>query len=471
MRLATAGLVLVALATATGGMESPDERLEAAAALLRQGDQNSAERILRAVYKETQSARSAYSLAVVCVLTSRLEEAERLLKQALSQEPEHRLAWKTLGLLYQEQFRYGDAVSAFRSLVDVESADQQAWLLLGKALASSGKHEEAKQVLEALVSGDAGQSDTARESGVELGLLYVKKAHDLFEEGSFEAAAHELEAARELLPPSPELHEFLGHVYWKTDNTAALHHLLIAAEGIASEAAWDAYARALAEFGMLDEAVRFFRSKVEQEPTNSFFRILLGAALWDMTDYERALEQYHVAAKQAPDNAKAHFLKGTAHRLLGQDVEAKTSFKRCLQIDAEFEPALFALGKLLAAEGQWADAALQLERVRDGDSKFQPVRLELGKVYRRQGRLGDALRELVTAQRLRPEDKKVYYLLGKVYSDLSQHSQAQKAFARFALIEETELQAQGKARPYLSPGLDAATSPPKAPPLPAEVQN
>ncbi len=470
MRLATVGLLLVALAIPIGGAESSDRLLQEAATLVWQGDSKAAEPTLRAVYEETHSAGSAYLLGVVCALTGRAGEGERLLKEALSLEPRNAPAWKALGSLYQQQLRYEEASTAFRRLLDLEPADESASLLLGRALASDGQHQEAERVLKKLVSGDAGDSETAREGGIELGLLHVKMARDLYEGGGFEAAAHELEAARDLLPASPQLHEFLGIVYWKTDDFAALDHLLIAAEGISSEAAWDAYALALAEFGRLDEAVRFFRSKVEREPGNSLFRVLLGAALWDVTDYESALEQYRVASEQAPNSAKAHFLKGSAHRLLGQDVEARSSFESCLRVDADFQPALYALGKLRAGEGEWADAALLLERARDGDSKAQPVRLELGRVYRRLGRFDDAIRELTTARLLRPDDKRVHYLLGKIYGDLNQPLQAQDAFARFALIEESELQSHGNARPYLSSGVDSAGLAPREPPVPEAMQ-
>ena len=316
-----------------------------------------------------------------------------------------------------------------------------------------------------LVTAEGKASQAAREARIELGLLYVGKARQLYAESRFEAAVRELEVAKELLPASPELHEFLGRAYWKTDDPAALEHLRLTAEGKPSEGAWDAYGQALAEFGMLDEAVIFFRSKAEQEPENSLFRILLGAALWDQTDYKAALEQYEIAARLAPSSAEAHFLKGSGHRLLGADLEAKVAFQRSLELDAEFRPSLSALGMLLAAEGRWDDAALLLEKVREGDPTAPTVRLELGRVYRRLGRFDEALQELETAKRLAPGEKKVYYLLGGVHGDLNQRSEAQKAYSQFALIEAAELRERKKATPYLSSGVKQAGLGPERSPV------
>ena len=464
MRPAVLGLVLIAMATAAGAAESADERLQAAEALLLAGDHTSAEPMFRAVYKETQSARSAYFVAVICVMTGRTEEGERLLKRALDREPGYGQAWKALGLLYEQESRHSEAAPAFRRLLKLQPGDEQARLLLGKALAEDGKSREAELVLKKLATAEGKASKAVREGRIELGLLYVGKARQLYAESRFEAAVRELEAAKEMLPASPELHEFLGRAYWKTDDPAALEYLRLAAEGKPSEGAWDAYGRALAEFGMLDEAVSFFRSKAEQEPENSSFRILLGAALWDKTDYRAALEQYEIAARLAPSSAEAHFLKGSGHRLLGADLEAKVAFQRSLELDAEFQPSLSALGMLLAAEGRWDDAALLLEKVREGDPTAPSVRLELGRVYRRLGRFDEALQELETAKRLAPGERKVYYLLGGVYGDLNQHSEARKAYSQFALIEEAELKEKTNARPYLSSGVkEAGLSPERSP--------
>ena len=466
MRSAVLGLVFLAMA-APAGVESVDDRLQAAEALLLAGDHNAAEPIFRAVYEETQSPRSAYFVAVICVMSGRVEEGERLLQRALDGEPGYAQAWKALGLLYEQESRHGEATRAFHRLLQLQPGDERARLLLGKALAEDGKSREAETVLKKLVSGKGKASKAALEGRIELGLLYVGKARQLYAESRFEAAVLELEAAKELLPASPELHEFLGRAYWKTNDPAALRHLRLAAEEKPSEAAWNAYGRALAEFAMWDEAVSFFRSKIEQEPGNSSFRILLGAALWDKTDYKAALEQYEIAAQLAPRSAEAHFLKGSGHRLLGADWEAKAAWRRSLELDAEFRPSLSALGMLLAAEGRWDEAVLLLEKVRGGDPTALPVRLELGRVYRRLGRLDEALQELEEAKRLAPGEKKVYYLLGGVYGDLHQHAQARKAYSQFALMEEAERKEKAKARPYLSSGSRQGGLGPQRPPAQA----
>ena len=147
MRFAVLGLVLIAMATPAGGAESTDERLRAAEALLLAGDHTSAEPIFRAVYEETQSARSAYFVAVICVMTGRIEEGERLLKRALDREPGYGQAWKALGLLYEQESRHDEAAPAFRRLLKLQPGDERARLLLGKALAGDGKSREAELVL------------------------------------------------------------------------------------------------------------------------------------------------------------------------------------------------------------------------------------------------------------------------------------------------------------------------------------
>lgn len=440
-------LLVVAAALPAATVE---DRFRKAEELFRRAEYRNSEGEWRALFPDSADAKPRYFVGLICVMTGRSQEGRRLLEDTVKRDPGFGKAWKALGLLDQQQSHHREAEAALRKAAELLPSDARAQLLLGRTLTVLGKYEEAESVLKQARSLSPVTSRVGRETRVELGLLAVAKAVSLFDNQRREEAILVLEKAERLLPPSAGLRALLGRAYWRLEDPRALAHLLRAAELQAGDPPWDLYAQAMADFGKFDEAVIEFSSRVEKKPDRVSFRLLLGAALWDMTDYKAALLQYEKAAALDPGSVRAHFLAGSAYRLLGRTEQAEAALRQSLSLDGDFEPALSALGEILAAEGDWKEAAEIFESIRKIKPRDIETRLQLGRIYRGIGRIEEAARELESAVQLGPDDKRAYYLLGGVYGQLNRPVKAEEAFGRFAGLEAEELKKKRRARPYLS---------------------
>ena len=165
-------------------------------------------------------------------------------------------------------------------------------------------------------------------------------------------AVRDLEIARERLDPSYELYALLGEVYSKTKDPRALDYLLKAAElnnsrEISNAQLLRALDRDSGVTGSLDQ----LRQKAASEPENSLYQILLASALWDREEYLSALHHYQQVVRLNPNSARAHYLVGFIHQLLGNVPAAKQSLQTALKLDPEFLPTQLTLGELLAGKG------------------------------------------------------------------------------------------------------------------------
>ena len=68
----------------------------------------------------------------------------RHLRKVVAIKPETRNAWLRLGLSFEAQRRFVDAAKAYRELLKQWPADSEAYTLLGRALRSFSKEEEAR---------------------------------------------------------------------------------------------------------------------------------------------------------------------------------------------------------------------------------------------------------------------------------------------------------------------------------------
>lgn len=143
--------------------------------------------------------------------------------------------------------------------------------------------------------------------------------------------------------------------------------------------------------------------------------ILLRNLLGDVVSAQRAREDFKrnlEAATLNPADASAHYNLGLIYQQRRQNDEAKSSFKRAIEIDAE-----------------------------ETDAHYQ-----LGRIAREEGRLGEAINHFDAVVSRYPEhsQNEVWREIGNAYFEAAQYEDARAAFERF--IDKRPSDAEGRYR-------------------------
>lgn len=98
---------------------------------------------------------------------NRNNEAERLLKSAVASEPYNRNALYNLGLLYEKEARFEDALTMYQNLVN--TGDTDAYIHMARVLEQSGRREDAIGVYSGLINSSVVSDAVKKEAEQRLG--------------------------------------------------------------------------------------------------------------------------------------------------------------------------------------------------------------------------------------------------------------------------------------------------------------
>ena len=165
------------------------------------GRHEEAGRLYRALLAESPNNVDAMRLlAGILVGQSDVEEAEALLRKAVSLAPDYALAFLDLGVLFQEQHRYAEAIECFQRTIRLQPGAAKPRHLLASTLAPVGRTEDAldtyRQVLE----------QHPRHAGAWLGLGHTLK--------TIGRQGEAIEAYRQCIRVRPDN----GETYWSLAN-------------------------------------------------------------------------------------------------------------------------------------------------------------------------------------------------------------------------------------------------------------
>lgn len=100
---------------------------------------------------------------------NRNDEAERLLKRAVASEPYNRNALYNLGLLYEKEARFEEALTLYQNLVN--TGDTDAYIHMARVLEQSGRREEAIGVYSGIISSTLVSGPVKKDAEQRLGRL------------------------------------------------------------------------------------------------------------------------------------------------------------------------------------------------------------------------------------------------------------------------------------------------------------
>jgi protein O-GlcNAc transferase len=275
--------------------------------------------------------QQAFDLARRHQQAGRLQEAERLYRQVLSQHPAHIDSMHNLALVARRIGQNDVAVDLLRRVIALRPNLPEVHCNLGNALKDTGRFDEAIAAYR--------QAIALKPSLPE---AHNNLANALKDQGHLDEAISAYRQAVALRPGYAEAHNNLGN--------------------------------ALRDQGRLDEAVVAYRQAIALRPNLPEAYNNLGNALKDQGQLDEAIDAYRQAIALRPDYAEAHNNLGSALRDQGRLDEVIAACRQAIALKPDYTEAHSRLLFTLRYHAGYDAAAIAEEQRRWNRQHAQPVR-------------------------------------------------------------------------------------------------
>ena len=330
-------LALLPCSAQTRVSPSVTEKFQQASEAMRQGNLDQAGDGFAAVIKEAPTFAEAFlNLGLVREEQGRHPEAIAAFQKALQLKPKLRGANLFLGIAEYRTSQLDASLTALRKETAVSPKDANAWMWLGIVALEKGDGDEAVHALD--------EADKLSPENVDV-LYHRGRAHlfvsqdsyarmfkadpkswrvrQILAEANADAERHmdaiaEYQAAIQLAPNEPRLHEELGS------------ELRVA--------------------GKMAEAEQAFRKELEIDPDNVTAKYKLGVLLTEEGDASQGKQLLETALKVRPGLRNSDYNLGRAEMLLGNDAVAAEDFMRATKAGSDpdvLEQSWYQLGTVL----------------------------------------------------------------------------------------------------------------------------
>lgn len=345
--------------------------------------QSAFERILQ---QHPDHAPALHFLGVSHAQSGNPAEAERLILRSLAVAavPDY---FNNLALLYEQQGRRDDAITASREAWQRGPDNSRAGEVLGDRLRAAGRHAEAETVYRDVIvlHPDAALAHYGlanlllklerREEALAAYREAVRCKPDFAEAwtniallqstaGQDAAAESSLRQALALRPDHYVLHHHLGDLLVRTRRLAeaeVAYRRALELNPEDAEACSHVAAR-LHEQGKLEEAEALHRRALALQPGSPLVHYNLGRLLLELRRLAEAEQAFRTTLELRPDIAEAHDSLGTVFREAGRFAEAEAAYRQALALQPDSAGTEVNLGSVLQARECYAEAEAAYRR-------------------------------------------------------------------------------------------------------------
>lgn len=156
-------------------------------------------------------------------------------------------------------------------------------------------------------------------------------------------------------------------------------------------------------FADVDDAIQFYKVRVDADPNDTPDLYLLGLAYYKKKDDARALATLQRYTQLVPTDDDGYYTLGLLQMRTGQPALAVTSYSRALIYNPDNSEILFDLGLAELAQNHWPQAQDAFTRVTEKKPDFAPAFYNLGLSFERQFNFPRALAAYDMAEKLDPK--------------------------------------------------------------------
>jgi tetratricopeptide (TPR) repeat protein len=352
-----------------------------------------------------------------------LPSAERLLRQALEDDPNYREGHLNLGLILAQQSRPSDAEQELNHAVALAPRDPGTLSTAGKALAQMGKLTEGIALLRRVVA-----------LAPDLAAAHLDLTLALADSYNLPGALVETNEAVRLAPQSGFAHLNRGRVLFDLGRNAEAKPEFETAYRLISQTPEPRYFLALIEkqAGNFQRAASLLEEAVQLQPRNVMAWYLLGQSLENESETTKAIAAWRQAIAIDPNFSQA--LYSLARALRSTDAaESERMMARYAAVQKERRildraGTLANNGAVAASAYDWPEATRELTQAiaECGDCAVKAdLHKKLGLIDCRSGDLNNGEKELLTANALKPADPEIARALELIAQSRNQRSGSQ----------------------------------------------
>ena len=384
-------------------------------------------------------------LGMIAAEKNNLKEAERHFAAAASLSPSDPSTRNNFGAILMRLGRTAEARAQFEASLKLNPDQASALTNLAQIYLDRGQLDDlrmAKTLLER-----AGKNTSDPQVSQALVVVVVRLARA--EMSDLRAAGRTLESAVASGLDDPKIYAALAEVY-EAD-------------------------------GHFENAIPAMRLAIARDPKNEAYHFRYGLLLTDSHAPAAGIVRLQEALKQFPKSARLWLALGIAQLTHGKNVEAESSFKQSLALDAKLVPALAYLGVTFVERGEYdkavkfyeqaialtpqlaalhylvAETILKtstpdttraekyLKRATELDPTLAAAYLSWGRLRVRANRYAEAAPLLERAVTLQPDLVEAHYQLSRVLVKLKRTDEANRELAIFKQLSEKQ-KAQNESR-------------------------
>ena len=310
------------------------------------------------------------------------EEAEKLFKSILIEEPNHSEANYNLGVISLTKGELENALDYFVLAVKSNPKKEPYWIEMINTLIKLGETAKASSALQSA-------------------LKFSLNKH------CFEKLIKKLEKAKKVENPI-SLETTVGANEKKKDFNEVVN---------------------LYKRGELKKALSSGQLFKKQNPSEPKIQNLLGIINAGLGNWNEAIEDYALATKLKPDYFEAYSNMGAAFFELGKFDNAISCYTKAIDINPNFEVAFNNLGEALRNTGELQRAVEFFTKAIKIKPDFTKAYINLGSAYKGLKLYEESLSHIKKAIEINPKNYKAYSNLGNIYSDLGKPEEAKESYS------------------------------------------
>lgn len=432
-------------------------QLREAAALLATGRAAEAEPLLRQLLTANPNNYDAHNLlGIVLDQAGRRTEAQREYESAIRLNPKGVSALVNLGVLFARTNRSEQAIQTFNAVIQMAPDHPEATVNLGLEYSLRGDHALAVPLLQRAI----GLGRDTYQVRYRLGIaLYSLRRLD--------EAVTAFESAAALSPTVAEPAYYLGLISsarGKSEAAVAFWEQGLALRPNFPEANF-MIGEELRKHRNYHRAEMFYERALNQDSSKLVYYVRLGGVYLFLIRYEDALKIFRRAADRFPQVAEAHYFLGVAARGLASYDLALTEFRKTLSLQPDNVDALAQLGFLTGERGDFAEAEklLQCAIALSGEKHFF-AHYDLGKLLIKQKRYDEAIPVLERSAVLKSTNPDVHYQLFVGLSRLKRKAAADRELTLFRKLDIERKLREKAGDSEQNDYVESSLSPPPVPP-------
>ncbi len=345
-------------------------------------------------HKGKEPSKHEIDTLVALFNAGRHQETISLAQMITVRFPLHWVAWKMLGVVFQQMGRNADALIPMQKTVALSPNDAEAHNNLGIVLQNLGRLSEAEKSYRRALQINP---DFAR-AHCNLGTILQNL-------GRLDEAEVCYRRAIQIKPDYAEAHSNLGttlQALGRLDEAETSHRQVLQFNSDVAEAHFN-LANTLKSAGRQEEAEASYRRALQIKPDFAEAHNNLGVLLLDMKRLDEAEVNCRRALDINPNYAHAHSNLGSTLNALGRIDEAVDSYRRALQLESNLAEAHSNLGAVLKDMNRLDEAEASCRNALEINPEYASAHSNLANILHDLGRLEEAESSWRRALEIKPD--------------------------------------------------------------------